>query len=635
MKRIYTLLATALMLAGTALWCGCSNNELLDPTTPETSKQAGSFSFRLKGTGTNTRATQAAESAESEVKTMYAAFFVKNEAEEEANYKLHRIFYYDPTGVPSGWDANLAMTLETGEGVNKYTIDKMQESNTYTGNYVVYFIANPEDAIKTQLKGYLDTDGESRTTLGNFEADLIAKGTAKDDTRGFTMISDKKDIEVSDGARTYDIELVRLAARFDFINSSPANATITSVTFRNSAKQSNFVAKADNTESSWLETPEASTWPTGDPTPTSTTLYTYENLNTANADGTNVDYGYIEVAYTLSATNKTLRIDLKEGDTPLAIMRNHLYKIHLNCISGTYNLTVADWVGGETVTIPNQNLAITYTADSLGKIGDYVYTTTDGKLAFSDGGLRKMYLDGTLEWIWDQDPSKEAPDLLAGERCVGMVFSNAVSADDAAAGYAGYVVGYTPIFAGNYGNNYWSTTSGGPVSGFSFKTTVKALYADMDGLSIFNAIQQTADWKTKYPLFDLVHSQYASKNGGNCNLSLPSDDTTSGWYVPTMGQLLLWIKNIVNVDVNWMSNSNTSANNSIDLGITTAKFAQNVTKRYKKIPNYYSFDGNWYATASEINTTQISSIIMSGNVSLVKYGKDAKPGIIPVFAFKR
>lgn len=48
--------------------------------------------------------------------------------------------------------------------------------------------------------------------------------------------------------------------------------------------------------------------------------------------------------------------------------------------------------------MPNDKLAITYTAVSLGKIGDIAYINDEGKLAFFDGGLRRMNLDGTLEY---------------------------------------------------------------------------------------------------------------------------------------------------------------------------------------------------------------------------------------------
>ncbi|MCD8181833.1 MAG: hypothetical protein LUE99_00680 [Bacteroides sp.] len=434
MKRIYTLMAAALMMAGTALWSGCSSNELLDNTTPtEKNGQPGSISFSLKGMGTATRATEAATDPESKINTMYVALFLKN-ADDEAGSKLHRIFYAGETSTPDGFNENLAMTIDDAN--KTYTIDKMQETNTYTGAYVAYFIANPDAKAKGLMKTYLGTEGDTRTTLAQFEEGMEVETVAKEDARGFVMVSEKKDIEVGDSPKSYSIELIRLAARFDFINSAPASATITSVTFKKSAETNSYIIpKAENTDNRWLTASTTKSWPTAPDETKSSTIYTYENLNTEGNGNTN--YCYIEVAYTLaseSGANKTLTIRLKEGDTPLAVMRNHLYRINLNCLSDTYDLTVEQWKDGATVTIPNKELAITYTADSLGKVGDYVYLADDNTLSFSDGGLRKMYLDGSLDW--DTRPNRDMT-----KNCIGLVISRNPSEADKALGYHnGYIV---------------------------------------------------------------------------------------------------------------------------------------------------------------------------------------------------
>lgn len=557
MKRIYTMLAAGAMLAATALWSGCSNNEVMENTTVETGtqKQAGSFSFNLKGTGAKTRATQTAAADESKVNAMYVALFINNEGEEDAASKLHRIFFYDTKNVNSEWKADWTMTYDNTDG-EKFTItkDNMEKTSTYTGTYLAYFIANPEDAIEAELLGYLKTEGNSRTTLGDFEANLMAKeaveGGTGDDSRGFTMLSNKEKIEIAESPRNKEIVLTRLAARFDFINSSPDNVTITNIKFNNLAKQSYLVPQSENTpEANLYKSGDAAvtkSWPAneGSGVPASMTVYAYENLNTktqTQAGGNSLIYTSITVTYTLDADGagngsspvaKELRIDLKEGDTELAVMRNHLYKINMNCVAGTYDLAVQEWQGGETVTVPNKDLAITYTANELGKIGDYVYVK-DGKLAFFDGGLRKMYLDGSLEWAKDFNPNLTQEQKDA---CFGIVFSNQTSAIDQKDNYTrGYIVcKYVPV---GTNNKNWKNTN--TDSGFPKITTPALGYVDLDGRTYTKTILE--NYLSDYPYFQAFKECY------NELPKLP-EGLISEWFIPSCGQMMAILRHLGKLD---------------------------------------------------------------------------------------
>lgn len=570
-KQIHTLLAGALLIAGTALWSGCSNNELLDSIVPGTtaSEQAGSISFKLKSPGAQTRASQSATATENEVKTMYAAFFIKNEGEEESAYKLHRIYYYDTeSSITNAWGEGTKMTYTEDGEAKSYTVteDNMKANSTYTGTYVVYFIANPEAAIKAKLKGYQDTGAEARTKLGAFEKELMAEEAAYDATttatRGFTMVN-KSTIEVGESPKKCEVMLTRLAARFDFINSSPANATITSVKFNNLTKKSNLMQSSVNTPDDYFYASNATevtkTWPKVDSSPApSMTVYTYENLN-AHTVG-NTRYSSIDVTYTLGGGQaKTLRVDLKEKETPLALMRNHLYKINLNCISGTYNIAVTDWTGGETVTVPNDKLAIVYTADSLGKVGDYVYNN-NGVLAFSDGGLRKMYLDGSLEWAADAKSIKAVTDGSKG-KCVGIVFSNNPSAKDRAAGFThGYAIGLNVA-----GLNSWCTVAYD--TSLANPKTVGEVVSNLDGRTDWNTLKAEKDGNgipRSFPAFEAVE---------NYNVALPKN--CSGWFPPSIGLICRLMDNLAGYDtksyltstatVNVTSKLVYSTNGNIDL----------------------------------------------------------------------
>lgn len=623
MKHIQnTLLAAGWLLAATALWSGCSEQEeLMGETEGKViAEQPGSFTFTLKGTTTpNTRATEEALSDEKEIKTLYVAFFIKNESEEEGNSKLNKIFFLDESQkTASAWgvdDGNFAkMKIGKAADSDNYTIAEPG----YTGDYHVYFIANPEAAIIDKLKEYQKSTGDARTTLGTFETEVMAKGTAKDASRGFTMMS-KELIAIGDGAKSYAISLTRLAARFDFVNSAPTLATITSVTFNNEATKS-FVADQTTTPAENLKSGAGAVqnWPTGG-APASMTVYTYENLNVADAGGKNTNFTTITVKYALSGTNKTLKIELKEKDVPLAVLRNHLYRINLNCLTGTYEMTVTDWQGGETVTISNKELAVKYTAKDEGKIGDYVYNN-DGKIAFSDGGLRKMYLDGSLEW------ETTKPGTVAGKgTCIGVVFSNRVSDIDYAAGYRRYVMALK-----NAGKNQsWRIETTSKNEQQDIVTSYADFAKDLDGLKHYNEIKELDAEFTMHPALRTV---------ANYNVALPAK--TSQWYIPSSGQWCLVYQNLGEmISIKNLETKNEKFS-TYTLSSNPTSFAATIDEKIKSVGSaYYDSMGSvWYLLSSELSDGNIAASDINNNnkallnANVTKKYTDDRQRIRPVFA---
>ena len=549
MKRIYTLLTATLMLAGITLWSGCSNNEQIDSTTPETQvpQQANSFSFKLKGIKADTRADaeDVSTADEKAVYTMYVALFANNGTEDS---KLSKIFCKDDAEVSENWQ-----NLKIKESDGTYTIT----NPGYVGAYTAYFIANPDDDIKTQLATYLSTiDSESPTTLSAFEEGLVAGANTADGTkgkdpskevntetnpkRGFIMVG-KESINIDISTQLSDIALARLAARFDFINSAGAsgNIAITKVEMNNPAIQSDLVQKT-GTDVKYLNTttPATITWEASLPQTGTLTTYTYENLNVT--EGSAVNRTSITVYYTLKdAANssdevqkKKITITLNEGETQLAILRNHIYKIYLNGVTGQYTLEVADWGDGETVTIPNKDLNITYTANDLGKIGDFVYINDQGELAFFDGGLRTMYLDGSLSFT--------APATLTTEqqkKCIGVVFSNMTSETDQKAGFSkGYVMALK--YASE--NIAWGTAGINTQVAEQTKqiATIDECLNDYDGFSHCQEIANADPTFTNHPALAAI-ATYAT------NVPIPTDNKeTTGWYLPSCGQISLICENL-------------------------------------------------------------------------------------------
>ena len=534
MKRIYTILTTAaLMLVGITLWSGCSNDELLldNPKAPDAdaSQQVASFSFNLKGKVANTRATGTITDTdlnyilESEVKTLYVAFFQKD-AVAPAQSPLHRIYCCDAGNT--GWSHDLIFS-ETMVGSGSY---KIAEAGTI-GNYVIYFIANPDKVIKDQLKAW--QDDAVNVTLTTFETGLYTDAgtadgatgetskveTVAENMRGFIMMS-KEDIAL-EASTQREITLTRLASRFDFINSTisgddKTEVKITKIVFNNSGKKSIVTASAGDTDAGSLETKTveigAGVW---DKQSTDYfTTYMYENTRLNNG------VANIEVYYTLNGTDKKkLTINLKEEDKNIGVTRNHLYRIYLNGVSGTYTLTVKDWGTGETVTVPNDKLIIEYKDTDLGKIGDFVYLTAAGELAFSDGGLRTAYIDGSLKW--DDNLANIKPKTDLGT-CVGIVFSNRVSEKDKGRGWTGYAVGLTA--ATTMQARPWSSAEFGTKDDPDIPnvTTVREMANDMDGYSHCQVMESHG--ATYYQAVKAYQP------------ALPAE--TTGWYIPSAGQFV-------------------------------------------------------------------------------------------------
>lgn len=542
MKRIYTLLTAALMMAGTALWSGCGNNELPDSASGSvTSQEVESFGFSIKGLGTQTRATsEEGIDAENAVKTMYVALFVKDNADEQAS-KLHRIYCQDDAAV-EGWK-----DLKITKDGDTYSITKVGT----VGDYIVYFIANPDKKIKDDLLSMQQVTGDGRATLSAFESaletgDNTADGKTDDEgttqaeegnQRGFIMLG-KENVTLSE-TTNINVSLTRLAARFDFINSAATTenneVTITKIEFSNSAKSSLVAASSTLTATGRLETKTltGNFWPNQVGEDNKFTTYTYENLITDNA----VNRTMITVYYTLGASGKTeskkLNIDLKEAENFIGVTRNHLYRIYLNGVSGQFKLEVADWKEGNTVKVPNEDLTITYDPNNpqenfYGKVGDYAcINATTGELYFADGGLREITLDGTLK-KWDSVTLNSTQQ----SECVGIVFSNLTSEKDKAAGYSrGYVMSLKNAGIGLALSKQKSIPAGYPINSNALKETILPL----DGFTNCNLLKQ--DMKNnpgnQYPAITALES-YAVK--------APAE--SSGWYVPTVGQLVLFACNV-------------------------------------------------------------------------------------------
>lgn len=164
--------------------------------------------------------------------------------------------------------------------------------------------------------------------------------------------------------------------------------------------------------------------------------------------------------------------------------------------------TDKDWNAGGRITY---NVTVTQTQVTV-NVGDYFYRTTDGGWTVSANHVSSK---GT---------------------CIGIVFSTSVSETDKAAGYRGYVVALN-----NAGNATWGGNAPADVDKYSAKT-------DLDGLSHMKAVEANID------------SYLAFKTARDYNVTLPTSGT-SGWYLPSIGQLWQILVNLGGVQDSWANYS--------------------------------------------------------------------------------
>lgn len=600
----------SLMLCAIAL-ASCSNEEEMVQTT-NGDKTPGTYTFRLGGAasgGAATRATVVAEDTEKQVNDLYVALFT-------ADNKLYKVFGTG-TGFDTGADDPATNVKIMKDADGNYTITPY-----YAGQYTAYFIANPGTELAKSIKALTQNN-----TLSDFEALAVTEDADQTTGSSFVMSSGRQIIEISSDLPTTaaePIKLTRLAARFDIVDSQAGEGTsgqgakITSVQLLQTASKS-LIATPTDMPTGYVQDGEIKTWGTSSD---KVTLYTYENINTGTADD---NATVVRVKYQLEGATKQLDVTLKEEGVSLAVKRNNLYRINLNCAYGTYALEVIDWNTGETVNVHDGALDINYKSTDLGKIGDYVYRNNEGKIDFSDGGLRKMKLNGSLEWDTRPNPVADKGD------CIGIVFSNMTSEDDKRAGFTnGYVMALknTSTDFIKYGNEN-SVDANLPKI-----TTLGAFIKDLDG---YTYSQKLSEKSTEYP---------ACKSAMEYGVELPAKTKTSGWYLPSIGQLNAIFYNLT--ELTNLRNSQSSTKDMVfgtyEVPFNSAKLALlNSMISPVGAGNYTPFSQDMNLISStEVSKDYIAYVYIGANAAaaykdkLVICGwgvKTFKAYIRPVFAF--
>ena len=189
-------------------------------------------------------------------------------------------------------------------------------------------------------------------------------------------------------------------------------------------------------------------------------------------------------------------------------------------------VTGATWSDGGEENITSKQVQL-FKANEL-KIGDYFYS--DG--TWSDGGLRKRYDDGNMV-IADPKPAPVLtnPKTGASRAVVGIVFqtdkSRIGAKEKEKLGGEDKVHGLVMCVKNAATNQKWSTAWN--ISEFpKICATIADSYNDISGYGNCEHIRSSHGSFDNYPAF---------KDADGYNTTCPVPTTTTGWYLPSVGQL--------------------------------------------------------------------------------------------------
>ena len=189
-------------------------------------------------------------------------------------------------------------------------------------------------------------------------------------------------------------------------------------------------------------------------------------------------------------------------------------------------VTGATWSDGGEENITSKQVQL-FKADEL-KIGDYFYS--DG--TWSDGGLRNRYDDGNMV-IADPKPAPVLtnPKTGASRAVVGIVFqtdkSRIGAKEKEKLGGEDKVHGLVMCVKNAATNQKWSTAWN--ISEFpKICATIADSYNDISGYGNCEHIRSSHGSFDNYPAF---------KDADGYNTTCPVPTTTTGWYLPSVGQL--------------------------------------------------------------------------------------------------
>ena len=285
-------------------------------------------------------------------------------------------------------------------------------------------------------------------------------------------------------------------------------------------------------------------------------------IKTYNASGNT--YEALTAPQTVAAGDPFIRVELGSGifyfrpqsNVVLEAGSRYKYTVKVNATSLTLDgCTIGYWTDGGSEDV---RITISYDgSETEAKIGDYYYA--DG--TWSDGGLRKLYADGKMEW------AETTPQPMNDKTCIGIVFYTGRHETDRSdytkplsedgptipnGKVNGYVVALTDVHDGSSDRLRWEY---GP--GNVYNKAIDASTSKRDWQGYSNSLKfhefvnknenKEAGWEMKHFPAALACETYGNRmldeDGNDANgkydwqKPLAAPGNTSGWFLPSRGQL--------------------------------------------------------------------------------------------------
>ena len=285
-------------------------------------------------------------------------------------------------------------------------------------------------------------------------------------------------------------------------------------------------------------------------------------IKTYNASGNT--YEALTAPQTVAAGDPFIRVELGSGifyfrpqsNVVLEAGSRYKYTVKVNATGLTLDgCTIGYWTDGGSEDV---RITISYDgSETEAKIGDYYYA--DG--TWSDGGLRKLYADGKMEW------AETTPQPMNDKTCIGIVFYTGRHETDRSdytkplsedgptipnGKVNGYVVALTDVHDGSSDRLRWEY---GP--GNVYNKAIDASTSKRDWQGYSNSLKfhefvnknenKAAGWEMKHFPAALACETYGNRmldeDGNDANgkydwqKPLAAPGNTSGWFLPSRGQL--------------------------------------------------------------------------------------------------
>ena len=291
-------------------------------------------------------------------------------------------------------------------------------------------------------------------------------------------------------------------------------------------------------------------------------------IKTYNASGNT--YEALTAPQTVAAGKPFVKVELGGGtfyfrpqnNVVLEAGSRYKYTVKVNATGLTLDgCTIGYWTDGGSEDV---RITISYDgSETEAKIGDYYYA--DG--TWSDGGLRKLYADGKMEW------AETTPQPMNDKTCIGIVFYTGRHETDRSdytkplsedgptipnGKVNGYVVALTDVHDGSSDRLRWEY---GP--GNVYNKAIDASTSKRDWQGYSNSLKfhefvnknenKEAGWEMKHFPAALACETYGNRmldeDGNDANgkydwqKPLAAPGNTSGWFLPSCGQLQYLYKN--------------------------------------------------------------------------------------------